>query len=214
MSRPHNEDLRREQTIRAVWASVASHGIEGTTIERVAELGGFSKGVVHYYFESKKALLLAAFQAYLEAYDGEIIERLGALGREPGAKEVLDAVIDSTLPPFSPEDLEEAELAPLALGEALTPHYKARLFLQFISLAVRERDFAAVVSASYERQGAAIAECFAALGPEGARDASASFVALIDGFSLHRVLGYVPSGLPDHAELARGYAQLVSTRSD
>jgi AcrR family transcriptional regulator len=206
MPRQHSKDERRAETIRAVWALVASHGTEGATIERVAELCSFSKGVIHYYFDSKRALLLAAFQAYLEAYDGEILARLGALGREPDAGEVLDAVIDATLPPFSPSDVEAAELPPLGPGEALSPRYKARLFLQFFSLAVRDREFAEVVRLSYERQGTAIEECFVAQGRLGAREASASLVALIDGFSMHRVLGYLPSGLPPHAELARRFA--------
>ncbi len=213
MPRKSNEDDRRSETIRAVWALVASRGIEGATIERVAGLCSFSKGVIHYYFDSKKALLLAAFQAYLEAYDGEIAAKLAALGREPCALEVLEAVIDSTLPPFSMEDVEPGELPALGPGEPLSPRYKARLFIQFFSLAVREREFAEVVRLSYERQGAAIEACFPALGPAGAREASASLMALIDGFSLHRVLGYLPSGLPEHAELGRRFAAGFSRRA-
>jgi TetR/AcrR family transcriptional regulator, transcriptional repressor of bet genes len=214
MAGPKKVEERREATIRALWASIARYGTEGTTIDGVARIAGFSKGVIHYYFDSKKDLLLAAFQAFLEAYDTEILAALSALGREPEGSEVLEAIIASTLPPFFSEDIEAAELPVLKPGEALSPRYKARLFIQFFPLAMNDRDFAARVKESYDRQGAAIAECFASLAPAAAPEASlaaaAGLMALIDGFSFHRVLGYLPEGLPEHAELAR---RLVKTLS-
>jgi len=207
------DEGRRAATIRAVWAAVARHGIEGTTIDRVAEFGGFSKGVVHYYFASKKELLLAALEAFLAAYDAEILDALAGLGRQPTAKEALEAIVVSTLPHFSPQDGEAAELPLLAAGEPLSPRYKARLFVQFFPLAMNDRDFAAVVKKAYDREGADIAACFAALLPAAPRELpsalAASLVALIDGFSLHRILGYAPAGDVDHAELARRYIAAV-----
>ncbi len=206
---------RRDATIRAVWASIARHGVSRTTIDGVARVAGFSKGVIHYYFESKKALLLAAFKAYLESYDLEILASLGALGRQPDGKEILGAIIASTLPPFSLEDVEEAELSVLGAGEALTPRYKARLFVQFFPLAMGDRDFAVTLKESYDRQGAAMAECFASLAPESSPEArvaaAASLMALIDGFSLHRVIGYRPEGLAEHAEHAELAQRLMKT---
>jgi len=217
MSKPHREDERKEATIRAVWASVARSGCSGTTIERVAEIGGFSKGVIHYYFDSKKALLLAAFEAYLQAYEDETMALLTPLGREPSAREILEAVVDASLPPFSPGDFEAAELPLLKPGEPLGPRYKARLFVQFYSLIVTDQDFARSAANVYERQGDFFVQCFAAIdsGSERSRALSpdldreralgyaAGLIALIDGFSLMRVIGYLPAGLPEHAALVK-----------
>jgi TetR/AcrR family transcriptional regulator, transcriptional repressor of bet genes len=213
MSRMNKREERRDSTIRAVWASIARTGTEGTTIDAVAKIAGFSKGIIHYYFDSKKALLLAAFKAFLEAYDAEILAALSALGRKPDGADVLEAIIAATLPPFSLEDIEAAELPILGPGEPLSPRYKARLFIQFFPLAMNDRDFAATIKESYDRQGAAMAECFASLAPAAIPGeclaAAASLMALVDGFSFHRVLGYLPEGLPEHAELAGRFVKAM-----
>jgi Transcriptional regulator len=211
MSRPHKEEERKDATIRAIWACLARYGVEGTTIERIAELGGFSRGVIHYYYDSKRELLLAALEAFMSSYDQEIEARIAALGPKLDAASALDAIIESCLPPFAAEDLEAADIPLLAAGEALTPKYKARLFVQFFVLAMGDKDFAAVIAASYERQCAAMAQCFGSpAGGEGdprSTAAAAGLAALIDGFSLHRVLGFMPPGIPDHAELAKRFSQ-------
>jgi TetR/AcrR family transcriptional repressor of bet genes len=173
----------------------------------VAEIAGFSKGVIHYYFDSKKALLLAAFEAYLKAYEDETVALLTPLGREPSAREVLEAIVEAALPPFSPEDLEAAELPLLEPGAPLGPRYKARLFVQFYSLIVTDQDFARTAASVYARQGEFFVQCFESMVPksEGPRAQSyaAGLVALIDGFSLMRVIGYLPAGLPEHAALVK-----------
>jgi len=218
MLQPIKKEERRSATIRAVWSLIASRGIEGTTIEAVAKCADFSKGVIHYYFDSKKDLLLAALEAFLEAYDAEILASLSALEHEPGGSDVLEAIIEATLTSFFPEDIEAAELPVLKPGEELSPRYKARLFVQFLPLAMNDCDFAAAVTKSYDRQGAAMAECFAALmpaaSPEERLSAAASLMALVDGFSLHRVLGYLPEGLLEHAELARRFVEMVSSSQE
>jgi len=209
MPRKDHSEERKEATIRAVWAVIARGGIDAVTIDAVAALAGFSKGVIHYYFDSKRAMILAAFEAYLESYDAEILERLKALGRKPSGEEIVGAIIEASLPAFSPSQLEPRNMPLLGPGEGLTPEYKARLFLQFFSIAMGDADFRAVVRKSYDRQGEAIADCYASLLPgisrDEAVDAAACLMALIDGFSLHRVLGYRPEGMADHAELARRF---------
>lgn len=210
MPRANREEERREETIRAVWASVARFGCPGTTIERVAEIAGFSKGVIHYYFDSKKALLLAAFEAFLRAYEAETIALLAPLGREPTASEILDAVVEASLPAYSREDFAAVDLPLLGPGENLGPKYKARLFVQFYSLAMNDPDFAAAAGKVYEGQGKFFADCFASIIPGGDRTRAlahaAALIAMIDGLSLLRLLGWAPAGLPDHRELVERFA--------
>lgn len=50
---------RRRQLVDATLAIVASHGLHGTTLARVAETAGLSPGIVNHYFKTKYALLLA-----------------------------------------------------------------------------------------------------------------------------------------------------------
>jgi TetR/AcrR family transcriptional repressor of bet genes len=224
MTRPHREEERKEATIRAVWASVARYGCTGTTIERVAEIAGFSKGVIHYYFDSKKALLLAAFEAYFKAYEEESIAMLAGLGREPSAEEILDAIVDVSLPAFSPEDFAAAELPLLEPGESLGPKYKSRLFVQFYSYAMTEPDFSRAAATYYEGMGETLAGYLERLFPsagaepdEGRRRAlsyAVGLMALIDGLSFQRLIGYMPAGLPDHGRLARRLAIEPARRAD
>jgi len=221
MARPHHEEERKEATIRAVWASVARNGCSGTTIERVAEIAGFSKGVIHYYFDSKKALLLAAFEAYFDVYEEETIAALASLGREPSAVEILEAMIDVSLPAYSPEDFAAVELPLLGPGDRLGPKYKARLFVQFYSFAMTDPDFARAAAKVYERMGGYLAEWLSVAAPGDAEEGRPSpmalavgIMALIDGLSFQRLLGYSPEGIPDHAALVKKLALAPAGKSD
>jgi len=92
--------------------------------------------------------------------------------------------------------------------------------VQFFGIAIGDREFSEVFERSYESQGSAMAECFAAIAPgldgPATLAAAACLAALIDGFSLHRVLGFIPEGLPDHAELAKRFVAsfMPSIRSE
>lgn len=214
MAGTRREDERREETIRAVWASLARSGVPGTTIESVAALAGFSKGVIHYWFASKRDLLLAAFEAFMAEYDREILERLTSLGRQPGPGDILEAVIDATLPRYSPDQAEAQALPLPKAGEGLSPAYKARLFITFFGLALGDPGFGEVVARNYQRQVSAMAEAFRALAPDRSEAEvlgdAASLTAMIDGFALHRVLGYLPEGIAAHGNLAKAFVNLRS----
>jgi AcrR family transcriptional regulator len=76
-NRPSDLDVtvatqRRAQIMRAVMASIASEGLERTTLRNVAERAGVSTGTIAYYFKSKKemvnAALLEASQQYMERF--------------------------------------------------------------------------------------------------------------------------------------------------
>ncbi|WP_232662864.1 TetR/AcrR family transcriptional regulator [Pseudonocardia sp. TRM90224] len=52
-----DHDDRRAQLVRAVWAVIDRHGIEGATVRRVAERAGVSVGGLRHYFDSQHGLL-------------------------------------------------------------------------------------------------------------------------------------------------------------
>ena len=62
MHRRTLEQIRRDQLSRAAFETLAEHGLKGTSLTRVAERAGLSKGVVLHYFRSKDALMETALR--------------------------------------------------------------------------------------------------------------------------------------------------------
>ena len=56
-TRDHS-DIRREQLIQATIQTIFEKGISGTTLSNVASKAGLSPGIVNFYFNSKKQLLI------------------------------------------------------------------------------------------------------------------------------------------------------------
>jgi AcrR family transcriptional regulator len=50
----------RERIVAAAFRSLAEHGYEAATVKDIAHEAGVAPGLVHYYFETKEELLLAA----------------------------------------------------------------------------------------------------------------------------------------------------------
>jgi len=88
---------RRRQLIEATIASIAAHGLSGTTVARVARRAGLSAGIVNFYFQTKDALLLAT----LEAVDGEFAARQRQAVERAGDDPVrqLEAMIEVDFDP-------------------------------------------------------------------------------------------------------------------
>ncbi|MDI6104062.1 TetR/AcrR family transcriptional regulator [Actinoplanes sp. NEAU-A12] len=70
-----DHDQRRADLVRAVWAVIGLHGIEGATVRRVAEQAGVSMGGLRYYFDSQQGLLRFAALAVA----GNVSARVRAL---------------------------------------------------------------------------------------------------------------------------------------
>ena len=54
--------IRRSELSQAAFEAVIRYGLRGTTLEKVGELAGVSKGVVLHHFNDKSALLEAVFR--------------------------------------------------------------------------------------------------------------------------------------------------------
>ncbi|WNV87767.1 TetR/AcrR family transcriptional regulator [Umezawaea sp. Da 62-37] len=52
-----DHDERRADIVRAAWAVICRHGIEGATVRRVAEQAGVSMGGLRHYFDTQEGLL-------------------------------------------------------------------------------------------------------------------------------------------------------------
>ncbi|MFJ9565278.1 TetR/AcrR family transcriptional regulator [Streptomyces fuscichromogenes] len=62
MPRPNVEAERRAQILRATCDVVSEVGMHDMRLIDVARRAGVSAGIIHYYFENKRALLVAAFE--------------------------------------------------------------------------------------------------------------------------------------------------------
>ncbi len=92
-----HRSARRQQLIDAAMSSIAEHGLANTTVARVAEAAGLSQGIVNFYFENKRALLMATLE-YVESEFQRV--RRGAkrsAAKTPEAQ--LDAIIEANFDP-------------------------------------------------------------------------------------------------------------------
>ena len=62
MARPSVEAERREQILSATRSVVAEKGFKAMRVADVARRSGISSGTIHYYFDTKRDLMQAAFE--------------------------------------------------------------------------------------------------------------------------------------------------------
>ena len=66
--------IRRSELSRAAFEAVVRFGLRGTTLERVGEIAGVSKGVVLHHFKDKSSLLEAVFRRSNSMLSDSLIE--------------------------------------------------------------------------------------------------------------------------------------------
>ena len=79
-------EATRLQLLDAVMTSVARHGLEGTTISRIAAISGLSRGLISFHFDGKDKLLEAALSEAIIVYEkswqaGVVAPRIDAVER-------------------------------------------------------------------------------------------------------------------------------------
>lgn len=95
MSRPNVEVERREQIMLATCQVISELGMHEMRMADVAKRAGVSSGMLHYYFEGKRALLVAAFE-FNFARSLERRRMLLEAGESPIS--VLRGLVESYLP--------------------------------------------------------------------------------------------------------------------
>ena len=163
--------LRREQIVRATIRCLARAGYAALTMKAVAREAGISQGILHYYFASKRAILVAALETVMADLDRRVAD-----GERPAgnARERLRATIGGCL--RLAEDDREFWV----------------VFVEFWGEMMHDAELAAVNAALYRRLrrslGAVVARGiregrFRRVDPE---EAGAMILALLDGLSLQR----------------------------
>src|ERR1700733_12752002 len=95
MPRPHVEEERRQQILEATWHVIAVSGFRSLRLSDVAKRAGISSGMIHYYFDTKRDLLKAAFERY---YEHSMQRRQWIMETGKGPLELLKLLVESYLP--------------------------------------------------------------------------------------------------------------------
>jgi TetR/AcrR family transcriptional regulator, transcriptional repressor of bet genes len=117
MPRPSNTDERRAQITRALIKVMAKRGYDGASITDVARAARLTPGLVHYHFENKREILLAALADLVARHGAALEERLAA--QEGDAAAELGAFIDFHLGLGADADPDALACWVLLSGEAL-----------------------------------------------------------------------------------------------
>lgn len=83
---PRNGKVTRTRILDAAEALIMGHGLAGTSIDRVLEKAGVTKGAFFYHFKSKSALARALVERYADKEDAlidELLKRAEKLSRDP-----------------------------------------------------------------------------------------------------------------------------------
>ncbi|WP_437827286.1 TetR/AcrR family transcriptional regulator [Sorangium sp. So ce1153] len=117
MPRPSNTAERRAQIARALLKTMAERGYEGASVGAIAAAAQIAPGLVHYHFESKREILLAAVELLAQDHAERLERLLAAAGDDPAAE--LRAFIDAHLRAGDSADPQALACWICVSGEAL-----------------------------------------------------------------------------------------------
>ncbi|MFO1088039.1 MAG: transcriptional regulator BetI [Hyphomicrobiales bacterium] len=182
---PEINKFRRDSLVAATLRVVATEGIENTTIAKICEAAGVSRGLANHYFQSKEELLLIAFQKLLDDL-GETTRRASQEQESPTRK--LFAIIHAI---FRSEFFNSTARA---------------AYLCFWTASLSNQQFARINRANYARYHTSVARLFEKAAKQRnvkihARKAAIGLIGMIDGLWLDLSIG-VDDFSPDDAVAA------------
>lgn len=159
----------RQALIAATLDLISEIGIPETTVSRIIDRAGLSRGMIHLHFGGKDKLLIAAAETFSADYTAELERQLAAAGPRP--EDVVLAVIRADL------------------GEALLNERAARIWHAFRGIANPSPEIAEQCGTRDGLAREEISEAFATLAAENeienaeafARDATFGTLALLEG---------------------------------
>jgi AcrR family transcriptional regulator len=88
---------KAQRIVEAMRSSVARRGISGSTFEHVAREAGVSRGLLHYYFGTKEALLVEVVRRDTEHRIARLDHPLGEAGSVDEVLEILVADLEDSI---------------------------------------------------------------------------------------------------------------------
>ena len=165
-------ERRRQAILEAALRLISQHGVGALTHRAVAEEAGVPLASTTYYFDSLDELLEGALQLFVD----EEATRLTTLAERLEGQE---------LPPVEIARLFQAELEP-----------DAAQFELYVETA-RRPSLREVARSSIEMYARVAATALSAAGLDEPAIDPRAFVALFDGYGLHRIAGCDDQGLED-----------------
>lgn len=189
MPRLSIEQLRRQELAEAAYEILQEEGIAGTTLAKVAERAGMSKGIVLHYFRGKDELLEVVMRHANSLLRDEVIR---LMGEAQGPRARIDAIIAGN---FSPK------------------FFKPEICNAWLSLCAevpRNAKFARIQRAIHARMRSNLLSGLRHLLPPEKREAAViGITAMIDGLWLR--FGLTQNGLAETGlSLAQAMAQMES----
>ncbi len=208
------EPIRRAEAINAALDCFCDFGIDKTTMDMVAERAGFSKGIVAYYFKSKRQLTIECLKAFLKSYQLKIKSEI-TKGMTP--IEIVRRVVEITLPPVDEENEHKINVSDLdGIVKICLPQEKiAKLFSQFVSKAAIDEEMKAIMKDIYTSD----VEGISALMQHAKKkyqmkvidenEAAYALLTMLYGLSFFRVTGFMPPGKTENREIAFHFVDLL-----
>ena len=181
------EDKRKRQVMNAALECILEQGIEAVTLDKTASKAGVSKGVIIYYFKSKKKMLLSALEYFLDGYINIIDDSLSEKKTPADPKEIL-LLIGKVLLEIEPVKIADINLSPVQAGAVMT---------QFYTKSIIDDDFKGIFLRMYENYHDLMMQVLVygeEAGTFSIQDKEAvlmQLMAMLEGMILLRAVGYI-----------------------
>jgi TetR/AcrR family transcriptional repressor of bet genes len=204
------EPIRRAEAINAALECFCEYGIDKTTLDMVAQKAGFSKGIVTYYFKSKRQLMIGCLKAFMGSYNLKIGS---SITKDMTPKEMVRVVVDISLPPLEEEDNRPINVSVLDGVEKISlPEKKiANLFGQFLSKSAIDQEIKEILSGIYAADIEGITKLISyarttyQLEMVDEAESAYALLSMIYGLSFFRIVGFLPPGKADNRDVAFHY---------
>ena len=97
ITRAEQKQQTRQRLLEATMEVIASKGLSGVTMAKVAEQAGLSRGIGNFHFQSKEQLLLETLRTIYQEFEKSWRTIVADAGRLPAEK--LKAIVETTLMP-------------------------------------------------------------------------------------------------------------------
>ncbi|MDP5255007.1 MULTISPECIES: transcriptional regulator BetI [unclassified Vibrio] len=163
------EPIRRQQLIDATLQSVAEHGFDATTINKISKRAGLSSGIISHYFGGKEALIEATVRHILTQLKANLLRK--TQGQSISAYQRLMCIVETNFAPIQQH------------------HDTTRTWLIFWAQSMHNPTLFRLQQVNSRRLFSNLKSSYRQLMPEDdAQQASALTAAMIDGLWLRCVL--------------------------
>ncbi|MEW5785411.1 MAG: TetR/AcrR family transcriptional regulator [Bacillota bacterium] len=98
MGRKNNTPQRQEEIIWALYDCLAENGHEKITVKEIAKRARLAPGVIHYYFDSKDAIVTRLAEALIEKYSSLLTASIaGAASPEEKLVKAIECIVDNMI---------------------------------------------------------------------------------------------------------------------